>query len=190
MVTRFSERLLSLSKGWVALAALVVFVVFTAVALPGQAAQSEARMGGARQPDTSLFYTAAALYDMAEAFGAAGRQAYIQARFTFDVVWPLIYGVFLVAAIGWLAGHAFRPGSPWRRLNLVPVLGVLFDYLENLSTSLVMARYPAQTPVVDALAGPFTLVKWAFVGGSFVALVAVAVAAAGRALARRRGGGA
>lgn len=186
MVTRFSERLLSLSKGWVALTALVVFVVFTALALPGQAAQSEARTGAARQPDTSLFYTAAELYDMAEAFGPTGRQAYIQARFTFDVIWPVIYGIFLVTAIGWLSARAFRPGSPWRRLNLVPVLGVLFDYLENLSTSLIMARYPAQTPVVDTLAGPFTLVKWAFVGGSLVALLAVAaLAAIGRLTARR-----
>lgn len=185
MLTRLSERLLALSKGPVALAALVVFVVFTALVLPGQAAQSEAHTGAARQPDTSLFYTAAELYDMAEAFGPAGRQAYIQARFTFDVIWPVIYGIFLVAAIGWLSARVFRPGSPWRRLNLVPALGVLFDYLENLSTSLVMARYPAQTPVVDLLAGPFTLVKWAFVGGSFVVLLAVAALAVAGWFTRR-----
>ncbi len=186
MLTHFSERLLALSKGPVALVALVVFVVFTALALPGQAAQSAARTGGERQPDTSLFYTAAGLYDMAEAFGPAGRQAYIQARFTFDVVWPVVYGFFLVVAIGWLSARAFRPGSPGRWLNLVPVAGVLFDYLENLATSLVMARYPASTPVVDVLAGPFTLLKWAFVGGSFVVLLAVTALVAGRWLARRR----
>ncbi len=183
MSAHLAECLIRLSKSWIALAALVVFLLFTAVVLPGQAAGSGERTGGARQPDTSLFYTPAELYGMAEAFGPDGRQAYIQARFTFDVVWPLVYGVFLVTAIGWLASWAFRPGSPWRQLNLAPVLGVFFDYLENLSTSLVMARYPAQTPVVDFLAGPFTLVKWVFVGGSFVVLVAVAIAA----LARRVG---
>ena len=43
-----------------------------------------------------------------------------------------------------------------------------------------MARYPAQTPVVDLLAGPLTLVKWLFVGGSFMVLVAVAIAAVAR----------
>ncbi len=177
MPVRFSERLIRFAKGWLALAALVIFLLFTALMLPGQAAGLGARTGGARQPDTSLFYTPAELYGMAEAFGPAGRQAYIQARFTFDVVWPLVYGFFLGTAIGWLAGKAFQPGSPWRLLNLTPVLGVLFDYLENLATSLVMARYPAQTPVVDLLAGPLTLVKWLFVGGSFVVLVAVAIAA-------------
>lgn len=180
MPVRFSERLIRFSKGWLVLAALVLFLVFTALVLPGQAAGSGERTGGARQPDTSLFYTPAELYSMAETFGADGRQAYIQARFTFDVVWPLVYGLFLVTAIGWLAGKAFQPGSPWRLLTLAPVLGVLFDYLENLATSLVLARYPAPTPVVDLLAGPLTLVKWLFVGGSFAVLVAVAIAAVAR----------
>lgn len=180
MVTCLSERLIRLSKGWLALAALLIFLLFTALVLPGQAAGTGERTAAARQPDTSLFYTPGELYGMAEAFGPDGQQAYIQARFTFDVAWPLVYGFFLVTAISWLAGHAFRPGSTWRLLNLAPVLGVLFDYLENLSTSLVMARYPAQTPIVDLLAGPFTLVKWVFVGGSFVVLVAVMIAAVAR----------
>ena len=186
MFNRLSERLVSVSKGWVTLVALAIFLLFTATVLPGQSARSEARMGGGRQPDSSFFYSAGDLYGMAEAFGPAGRQAYIQARFTFDLVWPLVYAFFLVTSVSWLAGKAFRPGSPWRRLNLVPVLGIIFDYLENIAASLVMARYPAHTPVVDILAPVFTSVKWVFVGGSFLVLLAVAAAAAWRWAARRR----
>jgi len=55
--------------------------------------------------------------------------------------------------------------------NLVPILGMIFDYLENSSTSLVMLRYPARTPLVDFLAPLFTAIKWVFVGGSFVLLL-------------------
>ncbi len=186
MLARWSERLIRFSKGRVAVIALVIFLAFTALVLPGQAAGSAERTGGAAQPDTSLFYTTAALYDMAEAFGETGRQAYIRARFTFDLVWPLVYGFFLVTAIGWLAGRLFEPGARWRQLNLLPIFGVGFDYLENMATSLVMARYPAQTPVVDALAPVFTLVKWLFVGGSFVALAGLAVAALARWAGKRR----
>jgi hypothetical protein len=47
-------------------------------------------------------------------------------------------------------------------------VGALFDYLENLSTSLVMLRYPAQTAVVDILAPVFTALKWGLLGVSFV----------------------
>ena len=186
MFNRLSERLVSVSKGWVALVALAIFLLFTATVLPGQSARSESRMGRGPQPDSSLFYSAGDLYNMAEAFGPAGRQAYVQARFTFDVVWPLVYAFFLVTSISWLAGKAFPPGSPWRRLNLTPVLGIAFDYLENITTSLVMARYPARTPVADVLAPVFTTLKWLFVGGSFLVLLAVAAAAAWRWIARRR----
>lgn len=190
MLARVSERLIGFSKGWVALAALIIFLLFTALVLPGQAAGSAERTGGARQPDTSLFYTPADLYDMAEAFGPDGRQAYIQARATFDVAWPVVYGLFLVTAISWLAGRAFPltgRAASGRRLNLAPLLGVGFDYLENLATSLVMARYPAPTPVIDLLAGPFTLVKWIFVGGSFVVLVLVTAVAVRRQFSAPRG---
>jgi hypothetical protein len=54
---------------------------------------------------------------------------------------------------------------------------MIFDLLENTATSLVMGRYPAQTPVIDWLAPVFTLVKWVFVNGSFILLfVAVIIA--------------
>ena len=55
-------------------------------------------------------------------------------------------------------------------INLIPVLGVLFDFLENLSTSIVMLRYPRETDPVAALAPIISLVKWIFVYGSFVVL--------------------
>lgn len=54
--------------------------------------------------------------------------------------------------------------------NLAPLLGMVFDFLENSAASLVLARYPQQTPVVDALAPAFTFIKWVFVGGSFFLL--------------------
>lgn len=160
-----------------ALFALVVFLLFIALVLPNQAARSEAETGDAGSPDSSLFYAPEDLYRLAEAYGAEGREAYIRARFTFDVAWPLVYAVFLSTAISWLYGKAFRAESGWQRMNLVPVLGALFDFLENVSTSVVMWRYPERTAVVDVLAPFFTLVKWVLVGGSFgLLLVGGAVA--------------
>jgi hypothetical protein len=170
----------------VALAALGVFVLFMAFVLPQQASQAVESAGDAGSPDTSLWYTPAELYRMAEAYGAVGRRAYVRARFTFDLVWPLVYGAFLVTAISWLSRRAFSEGSFGRLVNLVPALGVLLDFLENVATSLVMARYPQRTPVVDLLAPLFTLAKWLFVGGSFGLLVIVAAAGLWRWIQHRR----
>jgi hypothetical protein len=184
---QLSGWLSKVSTGWVALAALVGFLLFTALVLPNQAARSEAETGDVGSPDMSLFYSPERLYQLADAYGAEGRQAYIRARFTFDVIWPLVYVVFLSTAISWVYGKAFEAGSWWQRMNLAPVLGALFDYVENLSTSLVMWRYPDRTAVVDVLAPVFTLVKWILVGGSFGLLLIGVAVGAWRWLQRSRG---
>jgi hypothetical protein len=180
MGRRISDWLSRVSTGWVALVAIVIFLLFTALVLPQQASKAAQETGGADAPDTSFFYTPNDLYDMAESYGAQGRQAYIRARFTFDLVWPLVYTLFLVTAISWVFRKAFAPDSRWQRTNLAPLLGAMFDYLENVSTSLVMGRYPVQTPVVDLLAPVFTALKWGFLGVSFLLLLVGVVVAIGR----------
>jgi hypothetical protein len=175
MLRKLSDLIHRVSNGWVALSTLILFLLFTALVLPGQAAKAEMDSGGAGSPDTSFYYTANDLYRMAEAYGEDGRRAYVRARFTFDLIWPLVYTAFLCTGISRVNQRAFGPDSLWQRANLAPVLGVLFDYMENISTSLVMIRYPGQTPVVDGLATIFTMVKWVSVNGSFVLLLVGAV---------------
>jgi hypothetical protein len=178
MLNRLSAFFMRISSGWVTLLALVIFILFTALVLPAQAAKAEQAAQGAGAPDTSFaYYSANQLYAWAEAYGEAGRQEYVRARFTFDVAWPAVYFFFLVTALSWLFQRGFPPGSRWRLANLAPLAAVLFDFLENISTSLVMARYPELTPGVDALAGVFTLLKWLFVLGSFLLLLVGVVAA-------------
>jgi hypothetical protein len=185
MCKRLSDWLHNVSIGWVALAGLVVFVLFTALVLPGESAQADMGSEDVGSPDLSFFYSPAELYRMAEAYGPEGRRAYIRARFTFDVAWPIVYTLFLTTSISWLLRRSLVAESRWRLANLAPILGALFDYLENLSTSLVMARYPTRTPVVDVLAPGFTFIKWVFVGGSFVLLFVGCGAALWRAARRK-----
>jgi hypothetical protein len=180
MSRRISAWLYRVSQGWLVLAALAIFLAFSALASPRQAASAAATSGGAGSPDASLFYTPGALYRMAQAYGAQGRAAYLRARWTFDLAFPVIYTFFFATALSWLLDRALRLGSPWRRANVVPILGMVFDYLENSATSLVMWRYPARTPVVDMLAPLFTALKWGFIGASLVLLVVGVVLAASR----------
>jgi hypothetical protein len=186
MLKRLSSWLCHISTPWVALAALVVFLLFSILVLPRQSASADRVAGEVGSPDMSFYYSVDDLYRMAEAYGEQGRSAYVRARFTFDLIWPLVYTFFLVTAIGWVYGRAFPPDSRWQWANLAPVLGALFDYLENLSTSIVMLRYPSPTAVVDNLAPLFTMLKWIFVGGSF-ALLFVGIPAAVWRYARARG---
>jgi len=164
---KLSAWFYKISIGWVALSSLVIFLAFTALVLPRQSAQANVISGDVGSPDMSFLYTPKELYDMADAYGDQGRAAYIRARFSFDLVWPIVYTVFLSTAITWIFAQSFPPESRWRWANLIPLIGMLFDYLENISTSFVMYRYPAPSPLIAWSASLFTAVKWIFITGSF-----------------------
>ncbi len=185
MLVRLSDGLQRVSKGWVAASAFVIFLVFTALVLPQQSAMVDLYSGGAGTPDTSIYYTADDLYQMARAYGEVGREAYIRARFTFDVLWPILYTFFLTTSISWLYAKFVSTHRWYRRANLIPLAGAVFDYMENISASLVMWRYPERTVLVDVLAPIFTLLKWVFIGASFLLLVVGVVLGIWRVLRRR-----
>lgn len=124
MGQKLSDWLYQVSTGWVALFGLFIFIAFLGWVLPDQAARSEeAYTEGVGSPDSSFYYTASDLYQIAEAYGAEGREAYVRDRFGFDVIWPLAYTLFLATAVSWLFGKLtfgkvnFVQGI-WQRINL------------------------------------------------------------------------
>ena len=68
MLKQVSEWLHRVSTGWITLSALVVFLLFSALVLPGQAARSETDTGTTTSPDTSFTYSVNDLYRMAESY--------------------------------------------------------------------------------------------------------------------------
>lgn len=170
MITKISNMFYRVSKGWVAFCGLIIFILFTILVLPKQTTEANKSNADLGTPDLSIFYTPDELYRMAEAYGEAGRQAFIQVRLTFDVVWPLIYLLFLSTSISWLLLNSLPPDSRFLRVNLLPLLATLLDYLENFSNILIMSRYPMHTIIIEWLAPIFTLLKWMMVGASFVVL--------------------
>lgn len=165
------------SPGWLALLALLVFIAFIALVLPAESARAVAASGGAESPDTSFFYSPADLYRLAGEFGPTGRAAYIRARFSFDIIWPLVYTAFLLMATGWAARQAFPTASRWQLLNLAPLPPLLFDYLENVSAALVMARYPETTFLFDWIAPAATVLKWVSLSLAFLLLLVLVMMA-------------
>ncbi len=190
LANRFDRWAGALTAGvpiWLAAIGLVAFVGFTATVLPWQAEVSSAYTDSFGAPDSSFWYSAADLYAAAAAWGESGRSAYIFARVSFDVAWPLVYGFFLTTSLAWLIARATAAGSRWRRLVLLPGVVVLLDYAENLCTGTVMARFPSRTPVLAQLAPVFTASKWVLLAGCFGLLLAGVVAAIAARFRSRRG---
>jgi len=166
-----SKWLYRVSSGWVALAGLIIFLAFIGLVLPDQAAQAEVYSGDLGSPDSSIFYTADQLAAFAEAYGPQGREAYIQARWTFDVAWPLVYTLFLTTSISWLLKKSGNHTSRLALINLLPVFGMALDFMENTAASIVMARFPRNTPILAHLSGVFTAFKWILIALGFAALI-------------------
>lgn len=171
LLNYISRYIISFSKSWVALAALIIFLLFGMFILPGQSAAADAYSGEVGSPDLSLFYSANDIYQMAEQYGPAGRGAYVRARFSFDLIFPMVYGFFLITSIGWLFGKFTNETSQLRLLIFAPITGMVFDFLENISASIVISRYPVPSPIFANLAPIFTFIKWVFVSGSFLILI-------------------
>ena len=186
VVERVAERLARGVRGWMALGAVVVFALFTAMVLPAQAEAGAFYTVRYPAPDTSWWYFPDDLYAAAEAWGRDGRAAYVHARVTFDVIWPMVYGTFLLTTLAWVWARGTPSGSRWRKVALLPVVAVALDYAENVCTATVMARYPARTPVLAELAPLFTAGKWLALSASFL-LLAIGVIVALAARWRSRG---
>ena len=174
--------------GWVAIAATVAFVLFVALVLPAQPQIETVDGAEVSSPDLSLWYTAEQLYETAEAYGPEGRDAYVRARITFDVLWPLVYVAFLATTLSWVYRARGDTSGFWRRANLLPVAAGLLDYAENVCTATVMFRYPLQTPLLDSLAAVFTVSKWLALTASFGALLVGVVSVLWLGLRRRNSG--
>jgi len=177
MIKSLSLWLYKVSHVWVMLLTLAVMILFMIFVLPGQAASAEQATGSSTSPDTSFFYSPADLLQLAEEYGAEGRQAYIRSRWTFDLVFPLVYVSFMAAGISWFYQTLAASSSRFLTLNTLPVVAGIFDLLENSGTSLVMGLYPGQVPGLAWITGILSAIKWLLVGASFLLYFMVAGAA-------------
>ena len=174
MIQHLSQFLYQKLSVWKVLISLILFAAYIVVVLPAEASRSDQVIGSAPSPDTSFYYSQTELHQMVEAYGPEGRSYYISSRIKFDILWPLVYTFFLINTISWILDKTILENSKLRLLNLVPLAGILFDYLENISNMIVMVRYPATTGILASLAGIFTSFKWIFLGASFfIPMVAI-----------------
>lgn len=168
---RLSEYFYQKTTIWVVFICLALFLLFLVMILPTETTRAEPILGTTQTPDTLFYYSKAQLFQMAEEYGQEGRYYYVDSRVAFDIIWPFIYAIFLINSISWFLGKTVVEESKLRFLNLVPLLGILFDFLENISNMVVMFRYPQRMELLASLAGVFTSLKWVFVGGSFLILI-------------------
>lgn len=151
-----------------------LFIVFMIVVLPLFAKQMNEVVGDVSSPDTSLWYSSYDLYWMAFLHGVEGRSLYITQRFSFDLIWPIVYGLFMLSAVGYgISNYKFLNANS--SLKYIPILAVVFDYLENIFASIVFYRFPDETHFIAEMTPVFTLMKWIYVGLGMLLAISIIV---------------
>ncbi len=144
----------------------VIFLLFIALVLPYVSSLTSEVTGVTDSPDTSFFYQSEKIFDMAEAYGESGRDFYILIRWTFDVVWPIVYGAFLYVMMRWI-----QRTLSINRLTMLPIAGVIFDFIENICATLIFWAYPTRLEWLAKIIPYITMIKWIAIGISFIALI-------------------
>lgn len=148
----------------------IIFFIFSSLAFPQMTKYSNEMIGESNSPDESFIYSPSELYDMAESYGELGREAYIKIRWTFDLVWPICYTLFLISWIAKLSDYI----SDKRRLRfayIFPLASIIFDYMENIGATIVMARYPLKSGIIATITPVISFIKWVSVAGSVLILI-------------------
>lgn len=153
--------------------ATVVFILFIILVLPRMATYSEEAIGASVSPDTEMMYSGEDLYEIAKSYGEEGRRIYVTIRWTFDVIWPLVYLFFLLSLTVQLA----KPSRyKWiHKLYIVSIAATLFDYLENTLVTIVMVAYPKEMFFIGSLASVASMLKWLILSLAFVLVVVIVV---------------
>jgi hypothetical protein len=150
--------------------ASLIFLFFIVLILPKATAATEENLGEIRLPDTRFYYTQADLYQITEEIGQEGRSYYVRQRITFDLLWPIVYAWFLYTGLllvfSFSTNPALTKGPLW-----LPILALVFDYLENGLTSTIMLLYPTRIDGIAKWVPMTTMLKWIFIALSFIALV-------------------
>lgn len=168
-IRRLIERAANLK---ILLVLFVCLLPFNIVFFPARSQRLTAYLGYQTTVLDSHFFTPPQdVYRYFSDLGAPGRQLYALSEVTLDLLYPLLYGIFLGLLIAWLCSRLFPASSGLRWLPLLPLAGALADLGENLSITVLLLVYPSQLPWLVYLANLFGMLKWAFVLSSLALIL-------------------
>jgi hypothetical protein len=123
--------------------------LFFATSLPFAIPTVTALCNGA-PPDMRFYTSAAGVREFLSGCGESGRLAYTHLQLA-DLLFPAIVGLFLACALSMVLVRLARPGSVVVAAAALPLLGSVFDYLENAAAWGALAAYPEPTMTAEFL---------------------------------------
>jgi hypothetical protein len=171
MLARLSDLMQTHGKGWHVGVMLLTLPLAPKLLFSKTHAALESLTGVAVFIDLHFFYSPERLFSIMTAYGAEGRSIYRTFLLTSDLVFPAFYALFLSLLLTWLLKHGLAAGSSWQTLNVLPLGGWLFDWLENICLAILLTFYPTQPPGLAWWAVTMTMSKWIFAAAGLASVV-------------------
>lgn len=159
-----SDRIIAITSGRTILAALAGFLTFGFLVngRPFGIAQLKEMTGGVGILDMEVLYTPDQAYALLAAMGDAGRAFDLTRIVPLDMFVPFFYAITFSLSITWFLHRWLPAESRWHRLNVVPLIGGLCDYLENFGVITMLLAWPAMLPDIARFTMVAGLFKFTF----------------------------
>jgi len=168
MLNNISTRFYQWSKGWLIFVLFLLDGFFGGFLLPLIQGMMQDGTGGVLPLDLMLLSDPAKIFAMIARYD---RVFYRNVELTVDIIYPIVYLFFFGLFISWLFERGFAPGSPMRKLNIVPLGAWFFDLLENITIISLLGVYPSQPAALAWVLIILTHLKWLFAGASILLIL-------------------
>lgn len=99
-------------------------------------------------------------YNVIASYGEAGRQSMLFVTWVIDTIYPVIYTIFNILAVTYLLKKVLPEGNTWRKLNLIPLLVLIFDLIENRGIGSMLSSFPEPNIMASQVASIANVLKW------------------------------
>ena len=152
---------------------LVAVVGFNVILFPWRSGRMQALAG---RPvgiiDTMYAYTPDQVYEKIPVYGDEGRPFYALTEFTIDLVYPVLYNLFLILTMTLVFRQAFPGNSALHRLCFLPLAVWISDYAENTCIVILLLSYPQRLDALAWVSSFFSTTKWSL-GVASLALIVI-----------------
>lgn len=166
------ERSNKLVKGKIVLFLLIltnlVYIYMLLVSIPKVMSFS----GEMKIPDVlPIGYEPDYILTLFEKLGEQGRNVYLHHQLPVDLLYPFLFGITYFLVILYLLQKLQKLNIETYYLGLLPLMGGLFDYLENFVLIYMLDAFPAISASTIKLCAFFTVFKSMLSSISFVVII-------------------
>jgi hypothetical protein len=147
-----------------------IFAFFMVVILPTVSNQAN-QMGLTPSIDTNFSFDPNQIYAILDGYGEQGRRFYLYQRWTFDLIWPMVYGFPIFLSLKRGLRTMKQPSQ--RMLVYLPLVAMGLDYLENITYSFMVIMFPFESIFLAYLGVGFSFLKWISLSSSLFIVITV-----------------